>query len=430
MDRRTLTSAEPASPLACPERSLGDRLRRLRNERGLTQTELAEARVTKEYISQIETGKTRPTQQTVEWLAERLGVDPLFLEDGVSDREYHGQAEVVAQAEDAVAEKRYRDAVGLISGLPKELVAPDLRLRALFAASWSQMYLGELRTAIDRLERAREVAADSMFGDVDRAEVLYRLGCCRYKLTHVEKALEHFSAALELLPPSPRLGGGERGHRARARARRVAERRRDDRPRPLPGVARRRADRPMAPRTSPRGACKGALRGRRRPAQRQPAAEQPRRPDVHARSSGGGGRAAQGRLPDRARGRRADRRRPCRLVARAGSSAFRRPRARRAAGAPRARAPRRARRLPRRDRQRAARPRPGVSGAGTSRRGGGDVRGGGAEPRAALVRKPPRRRLDGPGRPRARARRRPRCRCALPLCRRSSSGDQGLGGRR
>src|SRR5207302_11002681 len=94
--------------------------------------------------------------------------------------------------------KRYRDAVGLISGLPKELVAPDLRLRALFAASWSQMYLGELRTAIDRLERAREVAADSMFGDVDRAEVLYRLGCCRYKLTHVEKALEHFSAALEL----------------------------------------------------------------------------------------------------------------------------------------------------------------------------------------------------------------------------------------
>ena len=198
MDRRTLTSAEPASPLACPERSLGDRLRRLRNERGLTQTELAEARVTKEYISQIETGKTRPTQQTVEWLAERLGVDPLFLEDGVSERDYYEHAAVVAQAEDAVFEKRYRDAVDLIGGLAKTPDSADLRLRALFAESWSQMYLGELRTAIDRLERAREVAADSMFGDVDRAEVLYRLGCCRYKLTHVEKALEHFSAALEL----------------------------------------------------------------------------------------------------------------------------------------------------------------------------------------------------------------------------------------
>src|SRR5207302_1629744 len=60
------------------------------------------------------------------------------------------------------------------------------------------MYLGEVRTALDRLERARQVASGSSFGDVDRAEVLYRLGCCRYKLTHVEQALEHFSAALEL----------------------------------------------------------------------------------------------------------------------------------------------------------------------------------------------------------------------------------------
>ena len=75
MDRRAPTAAATAPPLATPERGLGDRVRRLRNARGLTQTELAEARVSKEYISQIETGKTRPTPQTLEWLAKRLGVD-------------------------------------------------------------------------------------------------------------------------------------------------------------------------------------------------------------------------------------------------------------------------------------------------------------------------------------------------------------------
>ena len=47
----------------------GDRLRLLRVAAGLTQTELAGDRFSKEYVSQIERGKTRPTAETVEWLA-------------------------------------------------------------------------------------------------------------------------------------------------------------------------------------------------------------------------------------------------------------------------------------------------------------------------------------------------------------------------
>src|SRR5919201_598534 len=198
MDRRTLTSAPPASPLVTPPGGLGARVRRLRNERGLTQTELAAERVSKEYISQIETGKTRPTQQTLDWLAERLGVDPHYLVDGVSDREHREHEAVVVQAEEAVREKRYRDAVDAIASLSRTPGSPELHLRALFAESWARMYLGELRTALDRMERARAVAMGDSFGDVDRAEVLYRLGCCRYKLTHVAQALADFSAALEL----------------------------------------------------------------------------------------------------------------------------------------------------------------------------------------------------------------------------------------
>jgi tetratricopeptide (TPR) repeat protein len=213
MDRRTLTAAPPAPPLATPEGELGLRLRRLRNARGLTQTELAAARVSKEYISQIETGKTRPTRQMLEWLAERLEVDPHFLEDGVSDRDHREHEAVVAQAEDAVREKRYREAVDLLAGLPRMPAAEELQLRALFAESWARMYLGEVRTALDRLERARQVAAGSSFGDVDRAEVLYRLGCARYKLSHVDRALEHFTGALELLDRS-----GESCDRLRANA--------------------------------------------------------------------------------------------------------------------------------------------------------------------------------------------------------------------
>jgi tetratricopeptide (TPR) repeat protein/DNA-binding XRE family transcriptional regulator len=198
MDRRTPTAVAPAPPLATPDRGLGERVRRLRTARGLTQTELAEARVSKEYISQIETGKTRPTPQTLDWLAERLGVDTHYLVEGVSDREHREHEEIVCRAEDAVHEKRYADAVELLSGLSRAPASPELHLRALFAESWARMYLGELRTALDRLERARQVAAGDTFGDVDRAEVLYRIACCRYKLNHVAQSLADFSAALEL----------------------------------------------------------------------------------------------------------------------------------------------------------------------------------------------------------------------------------------
>ena len=45
--------------------SLGERLRELRTTRGLTQTDLAGDRFSKEYVSQIERGKTRPTPETI-----------------------------------------------------------------------------------------------------------------------------------------------------------------------------------------------------------------------------------------------------------------------------------------------------------------------------------------------------------------------------
>ena len=78
---------------------LGERLRQLRVAAGLTQTGLAGDRFSKEYISQIERGKTRPTPETVEWLAQRLGVDAGFLASGVSTDERAKAEAILARAE-------------------------------------------------------------------------------------------------------------------------------------------------------------------------------------------------------------------------------------------------------------------------------------------------------------------------------------------
>src|SRR5579862_3221197 len=98
---------------------LGERLRQLRVAAGLTQTELAGDRFSKEYVSQIERGKTRPTEGTIEWLADRLGADAGFLANGVATDERTrlegalSRAEALYEAQqDAEAAEAFEPLVG------------------------------------------------------------------------------------------------------------------------------------------------------------------------------------------------------------------------------------------------------------------------------------------------------------------------------
>ena len=194
-----LTAARTAQGPA--RNSMGERVRQLRIARGLTQTELAGERFSKEYVSQIERGKTRPTGETVEWLASRLGVDPSFLETGVSSSERERVESVIARAEAALESNQYEEAVAEVEKLGVALMTiavPALEFRALLAESWARMSLGDVRAAIGLLDRARQLTESPSFSDVDRAEVLYRLGVCRYKLASVSTAVALFSESLEL----------------------------------------------------------------------------------------------------------------------------------------------------------------------------------------------------------------------------------------
>src|SRR5436853_4986190 len=94
------TTRSPAAP-RIPR--LGERLRSLRLAAGLTQTQVAGDRFSKEYISQIERGKTRPTAESIAWLAAQLGVDPAFLGSGVST-DLRGRIEAMLVRAEALTE--------------------------------------------------------------------------------------------------------------------------------------------------------------------------------------------------------------------------------------------------------------------------------------------------------------------------------------
>jgi tetratricopeptide (TPR) repeat protein len=180
---------------------LGSRLRNLRTTAGLTQTELAGGRFSKEYLSQIERGKTRPTPDTVAWLAERLGVDADLLLTGVSASERNRWEAQLARAE-ALSE-RYEFAAAApefaeARTLARAAGAKELELRALAGEGWARLQEGELSDAAGLLTEARTLSEEARFSDIERADVLFRLGACRYQLSSISTAIALFDAALEL----------------------------------------------------------------------------------------------------------------------------------------------------------------------------------------------------------------------------------------
>jgi tetratricopeptide (TPR) repeat protein len=111
----------------------------------------------------------------------------------------------VAAAEVAVEDGRYDDAISLlgeISIVPAQ--HPDLGLRSLLAESWARMYRGELDQALALLKTAKHVSHRPGFNDVDRAEVLCRIGAVRVRRGSISRAVNDLSLALELCNRSGR----------------------------------------------------------------------------------------------------------------------------------------------------------------------------------------------------------------------------------
>src|SRR5918911_4708504 len=147
--RETRRSANPGN-------RLGERLRQLRVAAGMTQTDLAGERFSKEYVSQIERGKTRPARDTIEWLAQKLGVDPGFLERGVSADERRRVETLLARAEALNEAYEYDQAIEEFENCKTAVLAtglPELEVRHLAGEAWARMERDEVKAAIELLNQ-------------------------------------------------------------------------------------------------------------------------------------------------------------------------------------------------------------------------------------------------------------------------------------
>ncbi len=225
LDAALGTSAPPEATPSATAR-LGARLRAHRIAAGLTQADVGGAHFSKEYISQIERGKSRPTGEAVEWLAARLGIDVAILRDGVATDLRSRVEALLASAEALSAGHRYLEAADLFAATRLEIGATgsaELELCALSGEAWARIHDGDERAAVGLLQSAREVAEGPQFSDAERADVLFRLGVCRYKLSSITTAAAIFDEALALAEasgvPCDRLRADILGWRSRCRRR-------------------------------------------------------------------------------------------------------------------------------------------------------------------------------------------------------------------
>lgn len=75
--------------------TLGERIRKLRKERGLTLAELAGDKLSKGMLSLIENNRAKPSMESLEYIAKRLGVEPAELLEEVSTKELRDVLEKV-----------------------------------------------------------------------------------------------------------------------------------------------------------------------------------------------------------------------------------------------------------------------------------------------------------------------------------------------
>src|SRR4051794_8889197 len=164
--RTRAAASTPRVPAAPRIPRIGERLRQLRVAAGLTQTDLAGDRFSKEYISQIERGKTRPTTETVEWLSLRLGIDSGFLATGVSADERAKAEAILARADALLEEHSFEDAiVEYARALPAVLGtgSSELHVRALNGEGMARAQSGDVKGALALLSESRALVEREEF---------------------------------------------------------------------------------------------------------------------------------------------------------------------------------------------------------------------------------------------------------------------------
>ncbi len=169
--------------------NIGEKIKKLRLEKFMTQAELAGNQITRNMLSLIEKGKAVPSLQTLMYLADKLKVSVGYLLAKEEETAFFGKAEKISEIRLAYSKQNYRICLDLCQRLSVD-VGEDDELNLLMAECYlevakEEFFADRLRAACEHLDEAVRYAERSV-----------------YRTEHVRAEAELYFDYLENLSPS------------------------------------------------------------------------------------------------------------------------------------------------------------------------------------------------------------------------------------
>lgn len=190
--------------------TLGDRIRRMRLARGLSQQQLAGDEMTRSFICRIERGKVRPSRQTLELFAARLGRPvEYFTGETEGDQLQARERTLLLRAGKALGAGRPDSALELArSALSAALTlgSPEAECRARLQLIKIHEQRGEYRAAL-AVGEPLDDQTGATSPPILLADVCLRLGNCAAQAEQLQAAVRYYRKALRLAGSRRRLDG-------------------------------------------------------------------------------------------------------------------------------------------------------------------------------------------------------------------------------
>ncbi len=152
--------------------TLGEKIKRTRKIRGLTQAALSGDKITRNMLSAIENGGASPSLETLKFLAEGLGVSVSYLVSEDDDLFFYDKRKKIDAIHRAYSAKNYPACIRLIKNLPSS----DNELDYILASSYVSLGIqnvskGNFLSAKEDLIQAEEYCKRTIF-DTNHLEAL------------------------------------------------------------------------------------------------------------------------------------------------------------------------------------------------------------------------------------------------------------------
>jgi len=163
-----------------PDKKLGEKIRELRKQRGITQKDLAGEKITRNMLSLIESGNASPSVSTLIYIAERLETPAGYFFASTPEEEGRFlKMSVIAALKEQFSLRQFRECEKICLDLP--VFALDDELSYILAVSYlntasDHAYALNFRPAFSDLDKSEKYASSSLYcgSEFTRALIFYR----------------------------------------------------------------------------------------------------------------------------------------------------------------------------------------------------------------------------------------------------------------